>query len=240
MLYDILLIGIVALSVIVGYKKGAAKTILSMAAIIVAVVLSVIVSRMLSTVIYDAFFKESLQNKVESALENGVVGSVADTTVDVVSALPGLIVGAMSYFGMPQSAFEDYCCDAISQQETAAAVVITEKLSPVVTGLIALVLSIVLFIGLYFLLRLLIKPVSKIFKLPIIRKPDSFLGGLIGFVKGIVWILVFATLIKLIIPFIPSQWSFLSEDAIEKSYIFSYVYSGGLLSNIKQFVFRIG
>lgn len=240
MLYDIFLIGIIALSVIVGYKKGAAKTILSAAAILLSLAISVIVSRLLSTVIYDAFFKESLQGKVEAALQNSVVGSVADKTVDVLSALPSMIVGAMSYFGLSQPAFESYCQDALSQQGRAASVVITEKLSPVVTGLIALVLSVVLFIVLYFFLRLLIKPVSKIFKLPIIRKPDSFFGGVIGFAKGIVWVLIFAVLLKLVIPFVPASLSFLSEESIEKSFLFSYVYDGRLLGGIKQFIYRIG
>lgn len=240
MLYDLLLIGIIALSVIIGYKKGAAKTILSVAAILLSLALAVIISRMMSTLIYDAFFRESLQNKVESALESTVAGSVAQAGVSVVSALPGVVAGAMSYFGVPQSTFDSYCQEALNQQEKAASVVIAEKLSPVVTGLISLVLSVVLFIVLYFILRLLIKPVSKVFKLPIIRKPDSFFGGVLGFVKGIVWVLILAVLLKLVIPFVPSQWGFLSEEAISKSFLFSYVYDGRLLSGIKQFIYRIG
>ncbi len=240
MLYDVLLIAIIIASVIIGYKKGAAKTILSAAAILVSAVVALFLSRILSQFIYDAFFREALESKISTTLENSIVGGVADAAVNVVSAIPGVIVGAMSFFGLSESSFENYCEFAVSEQGTAAAENIADKLSPVVVGLISIVLAVVFFVVLSFILRLLIKPVQKIFKLPLIRTPNSLLGGVLGLVKGTVTVLLIAVLLRLAMPFIPASWTFLSQESIDKSYIFSFVYDGGLLRCIQEFIYRIG
>lgn len=240
MLYDVLLIAIIVASVIIGYKKGAAKTILSAASILISVIVALFLARILSGFIYDAFFKETLESKIGTALENSIVGGVADVAVNVVSAIPSVIVGAMSFFGLSETSFGSYCEFAAFEQGAKAAENIADKLSPVVVGLISIVLSVILFVVLSFILRLLIKPVVRIFKLPLIRTPNSLLGGVLGLVKGVIVVIIIAMLLKLVIPFIPETWTFLSQENIGKSYIFSFIYDGGLLETIRKFIYRIG
>lgn len=238
MLYDLVILVILAVFVIGGVRRGAAKTLLSAVALIASAVLSVLLSRYISQFIFDAFIRASLEGKITEVLVNSAVNPVAQTATDIISAIPGFIVSAMVFFGIPQNSFQTFCEQAVTEKGELAATSITDAVMPVFTGVISTILCIVLFILLTIVLSKLAKLVSKVFRLPLIRVADSLLGGVLGLCEGLVTVTLILILLNLLLPLFPAQWTFLSQEYTDTSFVFRAINSGEIVTFVQQFTYR--
>lgn len=234
MLYDIILIGIVLLSFFFGIKNGAAKTLLSLIAIVLSGVLAVAFAKPLAEIVFESFMRSSLEADVSSAILNYQNGSG-----EFNNPLATIFLGAMAYFGSSKEAVDASCDDLISQKGEDAAKAIVDLYKPVVTGVVSVILAIVLFILLFIVLRLVAKLVAKVFRLPLVRFADSLAGGVLGLIRGVFTVVALALLIKLLSPLIGAQVPFLSSDTINKSSVFSYIYNGGLTDTVQGFIYSL-
>lgn len=240
MVYDILFLGVVVFFAVIGFRRGAAKTLLSILSLIVAAVASMLLSRMFSQFIFDAFIRQSIIDNINTAISDSVIGDAATSAAAVVAALPRFALSAMSYFGAFDGSFENYCADVLTLSDADPAATITEAVMPSITGAISTILGIILFVVLLFLLRKLSNLIAKIFKLPLLRTVNSFVGGIIGILEGVAAVCVLAALVKLILPLFSADFASAGEQYIENSYIFSLIYSGKLTSWIQLFVYNVG
>lgn len=238
MIYDLILLIILIVFVVAGIRRGAAKTLLSLVALVASAVLSVALSRFLSQLIFDLFIRGALEDSINSVLANAVVGDVAQTAADIISALPAFILSAMTYFGMPEASFESFCAQSIAEKGEAASTAITDAVMPTVTGAISAVVGIILFIVLTVVLSKVAGIIAKVFRLPVIRIADSLLGGVLGLAEGVLTVFVAVVLLKMFIPLFSGNWTFLSAEYIESSYVFSAFYSGKLTDWIQQFTYN--
>lgn len=235
MLYDIILIGIVLLSVFTGIKNGAAKTLLSLIAIAAAGVLAFVLSKPLAELIFESFLRSSLEADVSGA----IASSQSGTAVGFENPLAKIFLGAMAYFGNTQQEMDASCNELISQQGSGAASSIVNLYKPVVTGVISVILTVILFILLFIVLRLVAKLVAKVFRLPFVRFADSLAGGVLGLLRGFAIVLALVLLIKLLSPVLSDNVNILSPDVIEKSSVFSFVFNGGFTDSIQQFIYSL-
>ncbi|MCD8106638.1 MAG: CvpA family protein [Oscillospiraceae bacterium] len=110
-----------------------------------------------------------------------------------------------------------------SAEETAAT---AEE--EIVRPIIELALKIVVFLVLLFILRLVINPVSNLFKfankIPVIGPLNVLLGAVLGAVEGLITVYGLALLIRLVVNVSGDSLIFLNTDTIELTYIFRYFY----------------
>ncbi|MBR3971292.1 MAG: CvpA family protein [Ruminococcus sp.] len=235
MLYDIILIGIVLLSVFAGIKNGAAKTLLSLLAIVGAGVLAVVISKPLADFIFESFMRDSLETDISAAIESYRSGGAGDFE----NPLATIFLGAMAYFGNSKESMDASCSELISQQGEDAAPSIVNLYKPVITGVVSVILTVILFILLFIVLRFIAKLAAKVFRLPLVRFADSLAGGALGLLRGVAVIVALALLLNLLSPMLGGQVSFLSSDSINKSSVFSFIYNGGLTKTIQEFIYSI-
>ncbi|MCD8005513.1 MAG: CvpA family protein [Oscillospiraceae bacterium] len=116
-----------------------------------------------------------------------------------------------------------------SAEETAAT---AEE--EIVRPIIEFALKIVVFLVLLFILRLVINPVSNLFKfankIPILGALNVLLGAVLGAVEGLVTVYGLALLLKLIVNVSGDSLIFLNTDTIELTYIFKYFYELNFLA----------
>lgn len=240
MLYDLIFIAILVISVIWGIRTGAAKTLLSMAAFVLSLALSVVLSRLLSQVIYTSFIQTALQEKISSSVLVTPVGDMVFEAASFMLSLPVLFINSLEFFGIDSASLESAYSEGFVQSgESGAVDAVASVIGPVITGLIAVILGIILFIVLRLILTKVANLAAKAFRLPLIRIPDSLLGGLIGFVKGCVVVIALIMLLKLLSPVVPMDWKILSAESLEQSLLFSFVSNGGLLYGIEKFTYNI-
>ena len=234
MIYDIILIAVILLSVIIGARHGASKTIVSLIAVFLAATLSIALSKPLADIVFENFLRSSLENKVAGAITK----SITTAGAEFVNPMGKVYLSAMEYFGNYGQTLNQSIENVIVDSGKEAAAMIVDMYKPVVVGFVSVIIAIVLFIVLAFVFRYLSQPLLKIFKFSLLKRTDKLLGAVLGFARGVVAILTLAMLLKLLAPVIPADTFFFGSESVNKSTIFTYIYNGGLTLSIQSFVYN--
>ncbi len=163
-----------------------------------------------------------------SSIATGVESSVTSTVESFLFS--DYIINALETLGAATGDMSEVVTVFLtgSAEETAAT---AEE--EIVRPIIELALKIVVFLVLLFILRLVINPVSNMFrfanKIPLIGPLNVLLGALLGAVEGLITVYGLALLIKLIVNVSGDSLIFLNTDTIELTYIFKFFYELNLM-----------
>ncbi len=238
MIVDIILAVVILLFAALGVYRGAAKTILSFAAVLIAACAAFILSEILAEVIFDAFLRQAIADRISQSLTQAYANETAGLSASIIEAIPTYAVSALSYFGVTDASLESYCSDAVAAASDKAAISIADALRPSVTGAVASMLSIVLFVILLVVLLWVAKLLSRVFTLPLIRTVDSILGVAVGLIQGLIIVAVSAALMSLVLPMLPPSTSSVIEGYMKGSDLLSVLHGDVILSWFQQFVYN--
>ena len=211
---DLIILGILGISIFFGYQKGLTKCIIKIFSFIIAVVVSAILFKPVSNFVVkntqiDDKIKESIINLVGDDIQEN--GEVKEDT------------------NLPQ-AMVDYINqtiqEATSEAKESVVVVVAE-------GISTTAINIGVAIGLFLVIRIALIFVSAlsnlITDLPIIKQFDKTGGIVYGALKAFVIVFVLLALISLVSPMVEQTGLIV---AIHKSVIGSILYDHNLLLNI--------
>lgn len=211
---DLIIIGILALCIFFGYRKGLTKCVIKILSFIIAIVVAVILFKPVSNFVIqnteiDDHIKEAIVNIVKDDVEEN--GQVKEDT-----NLPKAIVDYIN----------ESVKNAVEEAKNSVVEIAAEEIAQVTINVgVAILLFIVVRIALVF-----ISALSKIITdLPIIKQFDKVGGILYGALKAFVIIFVVLALISLISPMIEQTGIII---AINKSFIGSILYNNNILLNI--------
>lgn len=211
---DLIIVGILAISIFFGYKKGLTKCVIKILSFVIALVVAFILFKPVSNFVIkntqiDDTIKEAVMNIVkEDVQENGKVKE--DTN------LPDSMVNYIN----------ESIEKAVVEAKTNVVEVAAENISIMTVNVgVAILLFILVRIALIFVSALS----SIITDLPIIKQFDKAGGILYGLLKALVIIFVLFALISLISPMIEQTGIMI---AIHKSFIGSLLYDHNILLNI--------
>lgn len=211
---DLIIVGILGLSIFFGYKKGLTKCVIKILSFVIALVVAFILFKPVSNFVIkntqiDDNIKEAVMNIVkEDVQENGKVKE--DTN------LPDSMVNYIN----------ESIEKAVVEAKTNVVEVAAENISIMTVNVgVAILLFILVRIALIFVSALS----SIITDLPIIKQFDKAGGILYGLLKALVIIFVLFALISLISPMIEQTGIVI---AIHKSFIGSLLYDHNILLNI--------
>ena len=224
MIYDILVIAILIISLVIGYHRGAAKTVVSLFGFILSFVLAVFLGDYLAELIYNGYLSEAIINGVSTSVVNSGATNLAT------ASLPAFVSFAMMLTGFD---YEGALQNSLNNLPDAIAVGFEAAIKPVVLSVLTFVLTALVFIILYFVFRFIfVKILNFIFKLPIIRSLNKVLGAVFSLLSGLLLVCFIAFLLNLIMPYIENIPYWLSESTIYNSYIFYHFYSGNIFNAI--------
>ena len=234
MIYDIILILIFVLLIIIGCKRGAAKMLLNIVFAFFSYAAAIFLSNYLSDLIYNNYIKDKVISSVSSFVSQSQISSATRNISDTVSNLPVTIKAA---FAFTNNDLSQTITEAVKEAPQKALQSVESAIAPIVTAFLSFLLSILLFIIISFLLRfLLMRPLLKVFKLPILKQVNIILGGVLGAIDAVLIVSFLAYLMRILIPYIGDKSFMLSESTIYNSYIFYYFYSGNIFSEITSFI----
>lgn len=239
MLYDIITIALVVILTVIGVKNGIAKTLLSILTAVISIVASVFVARFLSGFIFDIFFRQSITDSVNSVLNQSNINDALATAASVLSVFPAFIMSILGYFGVDTKALENTFADTVKAQGTNAADDIVGLMRSPICAVISVVLVIVLFIVFGAILGYLARKIERVFHLPVIRSFNRLFGGILGFCEGLLCIFAISFMMRLILPLVTADIYIFSEDYINTSYLFRFIYNGSLSGYIEQTVYDL-
>lgn len=195
---DIILVAAVLLIVFISAKRGIIRTVFDLASGIIAFLGAKVLAPAVSVFLYDSFVKEivlNFLNEKYSGIENAIADSVSSLT-SVFDFLPAGVLTYMENSGMMDSqALSHSIMTSITTVEqlesSVAAPVITSLLQILSFAVLALVLLVVLRIASGFLSKL-------ITKVKIADKLNTILGAVFGLLKGLVYIVIIASVVSIV------------------------------------------
>ena len=216
---DLILVAVVLFFVINSARKGFVKIIVELVGLIAAVVLTFALSSPISNYTYDKF--------VEPSIIKTVTAESYESTEQIVekafSSLPDFITVNSERLSLnSQSDIEVITDDIREKQETAVKNVSRQIVKPVVVRVISLFVSVILMIVLFFVVKVLAKFANKLFSFNVVGKLNRTLGGVVGIFKGVLYAMLFCTIISFIVSLTKNGFLIFTVDNINKSVIFKF------------------
>ena len=218
-LLDIGFVIIILLCVVFGYKKGFFKSIAGFIGAVIDMFLAWVLAGLIANALYQGVFREKLIDNISSVLSNDALASFPEKAAQVVANLPGFLSNTLNNQGITSSQIEQSLQAAGSNAAPATA----DLISPAVIWLLQLLLTVILFFILVILVRLVIKLIGNVFRLPVLRQVDGILGGLFGIFKGVVYIFLACILLQLLMPVIGNS-SEPMKQVLDNSFIYQFIF----------------
>lgn len=216
---DLIVLAIFVICVLVCAKRGFVKTIVAFVGTILAIVVVYTLSGPASEFIYNVGIEPSIVKSAEkSANEKSL-----DTVNAVYDAFPDFLNDNLEKFGFNRENVTVKISDAASTGIKDAAVSGSRYVvKPIVTRLLASVISLLAIIILIPVVKLLSRLLNKIASVSIVGKINSLLGGIVGLLLGLLIACVFCFIANIIGTF--TSVPLFSIEAIESSYSFGFLY----------------
>lgn len=207
LLIDIIIIAIILLNIIIGYKKGLINVIFSICAFLVAIIITVLLYKPVSNIIIE---NTDIKDNIKSMIINNSKENENKEGTDT------------NYI---QKYIENTVKEVTEDAKTKATEVIAENIA---TKGIEILTCIILFILTRIVLVILKFLTETLANIPIVKQCNEIGGLVYGIIKGLIIIYLLLTIIFLVISI---NGNGLIANAIEESYITKFLYNNNFIVN---------
>lgn len=194
---DIFLIALFILFIFLGVRNGFVRSALGMVAVAVAAISAVWLSGPVAQAVYDGFFKASIETAIAAQLPDiSSAQSTVDNTQTIIASIPEAFVNAASSIGIDVSAIAEQAGSFDFSAANVAAEITESVAQPVAVALLKIVSFVLIFLIIDVVLQFVVSGISKFFKLPVLKTFNRFLGGAVGAVKGVFFVVTLALLLN--------------------------------------------
>lgn len=235
MILDVVMIAVIAVLVLIGVKRGIAKTFFNLLSLLLAGFLAYTASAPLSKWIYDAFISGSIHNTVTQSVAQSA-GDVNSASQNIFDNLPGVLSGILNMFGVTASSVSDSASSAVENFSHTVASALEAALAPAIISFLGALLIGLLFIIFVLILKLISRKLLKLFKIPVIRWVNGFLGGALGLCEGLVLCYIAVFVCSLLLPFAADP--LITPDMINQSFFFKAIYYSDFMAGVGAAISR--
>lgn len=213
-LVDLVLILVIAVVAIASARKGFLMTLFNITSYVISGFAAKIFASPVATYAYENFFGEKIINELYKIMPTGSVeGEISTVVGDVLESLPSYIQAMVSHFGV-----FDMTSTGTTSTLTVEMIEST-YLAPIVMKVLSIVATVILFVILVCLLRIVFSGINKGLtkkKHKFIRGTNTFLGAAFGAVKGTGITAIFAAILNIAAPVIGNAnlSQYVNESAI--------------------------
>ena len=208
LLMDIVLVVILVLNIIVGYKKGLVNVIFNICAFLVAIVITIILYKPASNIIIEnTNIKQNIKTMIINNSQKEKTDEKGSSTNDIQKYI--------------ESSIQDVADDAKTKATETVAETISTKAIEIITCIVLFILTRIVLILLKFLTEI-------IANLPIIKQFNEIGGLVYGIIKGLIIIYLILTIMFLVISINENG---IIANAIEESNITKFLYNNNIIIN---------
>ncbi len=196
---DIGFIVILVITVAANARKGFVRTVLTLAALVLAFGFAEKAAEPVASWSYDAFVNKRVCEVID---ENAAAFKTGQTTQQIVNEVVGLMPEYLNDKLTNQNIDLDKLqnqMDSVGDISGFSSQQISDSLvKPAAMILLKIICTLLCFVVFMLPLRLAIHFICKVVRLPVLRSADKALGGVLGFVKGIMFVYLLAMLFGLV------------------------------------------
>jgi len=211
---DIILIIIFLITILLGIRRGFIKSAARFIGTVIAACVAAYLAGLASEWIFNALFRDPLLEKVNESI-SGLTGM--ESIMGVFQTLPDFIIRALESAGVTA----DSLMSGINAGQGQAAEIIVEMISPVFIGFIKVLTVIVLFLLLMIVVRALSNFIDSLFDLPILNVVNSALGGVFGFLIGLLVVWIVMAVLQVFTPMLSAELQTAVDSSIKTSAVAS-------------------
>ena len=201
MITDIIIVAVIDLFAAIGVKRGLAKTILTIAGLVLAAISAYYLSSFLSQLIYDAFIKQTVINNIQQIIEqNGIDYALSNCLEAVPQWINGILSFIIGIFGMSLNEYQNQLVLS-SDFSSSTSQAVENVLAPVVSSVFGMILLVILFILIFIIVKKLIKLISRVFNIPVVKQINQLLGGIFGLAEGLLIVFIAVNIFVIVTEF---------------------------------------
>lgn len=230
-LVDIILVAVILISVISGWKKGFIRAFMGLISFTASLIATWFLYNPVSRIIYDKFLLGSISGYIENVFESELGGSGASLD-QLFTELPDSFINFINRFSSTTDATAFY-----SENANATAGQLSRFMAePIADTLSKIIAFIGLFIVIYIILKLLTKLLDGIVKLPLLNGVNKFLGVVLGALLGIFTAWVLAIAFNSLLPTLSGLFPKLfKESTADTTIIMRFLYNFNLFALLDMF-----
>lgn len=209
---DLILIGLIALSTFLGYKKGLIGVAFKILSFIIAIVITLILYRPIANyIVNNTSIAKTIENAITEKLSSTQIeeGKINEQSTDLPNIIVNYINGEIT--------------NTVNKTKDAVVQTVSKELTISAINLIVMVVLFVITRLLLLLAKTLLEAVSE---LPIIKQFNEAGGIIYGIARGILLIYVILALISLVLPMIGKNEIL---NAINSTIITKILYNNNLI-----------
>ena len=185
---DGLLIVLFALCVYLGWRRGLIKTASGLIALAAAVAVSVLLSGPVAELVYDKAVEPAVVSALEEQIQDNTV-PMAQQVDNALEQMPGFITALLAGRGLDSG---EAILDGLRVEEMGASVaegIAQQVVAPLVCPLLEGLCAILLFILVYMAALLLLRVLDLVARIPFIKQLNRGLGLVAGVCSGALWVI---------------------------------------------------
>lgn len=228
LILDLAIVLVFGVFLFAGFRNGVINAFLSFASSIFAGFLSVYFAGTFSSWVYLKIIGPVIRKRAED-----MIISNSFTSENFLAGLPRFVTEYLKANKITSS-YLDHIIN-----NNAYAIVpdkISEILAPVVIEALKSVFVALLFVVFVVLSKFIVRVILGFFKSSLIRKTNTFLGGIFGLLKAYVFITVLLCCLRSLVYISPETPSFLSGDSVSNTVIFKKMYNNNPVYEFFKFV----
>lgn len=233
MLFDLIIVAVIAVFVIIGISRGAVKSIANLLVFVLASMLALYIGKLTSNWIYDTYVYNDLVSSVTNVFQNGSGADLSKNIADFTNGVPKTVSALLAQAGIDFSLFFKQVFSGSADMISKA---VETTLRPCIVTVLTVLLTSVYFILFSVLLKIAVHFVNKIAMLPVLSFINRIFGGVIGFLYGCIFVMFVILLIKLLMNYNESVKTALECLKINNSYIFNAVLRDNILNGVLDFI----
>lgn len=161
--------------------------------------------------------------------DSDIADSVNEVIEQVSEAVPALGLEGKTIEDIDNGMINNVVVSVVQSSGNPGKAVLDNVAKPIVFVPLRTIIFILLFFIVFIILSIVIKATSLINKLPVIGKLNSLLGGVLGFVQGLIIVFIVVIIAHMAVEMTNNTLIFLNDMTINKSYAFSWVYNFSFL-----------
>lgn len=194
---DLILLLIAGITIILAYKRGFVRLVISAASTLIALLLVFLFSASLAGALAKTSLAQTIQTSVESGLDSLLQQEGASSSLELATQPGSVLYQALDQIGIDGAEFTAWLSDKTGLSADTFHASLTEYLSaPVVNLILQALASVLLFVGANLVLRIAGLALSGVIShLPLIGSANRTLGLILGIVLALIRVCLFATVV---------------------------------------------
>ena len=226
LIMDLIVLALLLLCALVGWKKGFFRSLVNTIGSIFLYMIAYFGSKLTAPLLYQKYIGPYFLERIERYITNVGEGvRIESTVINAMNRIPKFCRELLLHDTTTEDFIKTISDQANHNVEHVAKLLVDEYIPTVIIPLLQGILFLLMLMLLFFLLRGIILLLGNhAAKKSLLGRVDSMLGAVCGIGFGIILLFVIAFVVQLVVGFTSNSLSFCNTDIIEQSILFRWIY----------------